>query len=30
VDGGRDVEGIAFVTIDRATHKLSDLRLLWE
>ena len=30
VDGGRKVEGLAFVTIDRATHKLSDLRLLWE
>ena len=30
VDGGRKVEGLAFVTIGRATHKLSDLRLLWE
>lgn len=29
-DGGRKVEGIAFATFDRETHKLSDLRLLWE
>lgn len=30
VDGGRTVEGLAFVTIERDTHKLTDLRLLWE
>lgn len=30
VDGGRRAEGLAFVTIDREAHRLSELRLLWE
>ncbi len=30
VDGGRKVEGLAFIKVDRDSHKLSDVRLLWE